>query len=221
MKTIGHRGAAGVELENSLASLRAALASGVDAVEFDIWKTADNHFVLCHDADLVHMSGDRLLISDTPLIELQNIKLTNGERLATLQEALQLVTNKPVVIDVKGHNWALALAHELKRMLANQVIVISFDHHELIKFKRLMPELEVYTIGGKTALQAAYRAHKYRLTGMDINANVMNPLFYWYARIHRLKIITYTVNNKLRARVFRSLFPRIAITTDFPDNMPR
>ena len=57
MKIIGHRGAAGLALENTLPSLELARLLGVHAIEFDVRKTKDNRLVLCHDADLSDISN--------------------------------------------------------------------------------------------------------------------------------------------------------------------
>jgi glycerophosphoryl diester phosphodiesterase len=49
--TIGHRGAAGHEPENTLRSIRKALELGADAVEFDV-HCLDGQLVVFHDATL-------------------------------------------------------------------------------------------------------------------------------------------------------------------------
>lgn len=46
---IGHRGAAGYEVENTLPSMDTALAHGANAVEIDLSMTADGEIVLWHD----------------------------------------------------------------------------------------------------------------------------------------------------------------------------
>lgn len=49
---MGHRGAAGVLPENTLASFRAALDAGADVLEMDVHGTRDGHVVVFHDATL-------------------------------------------------------------------------------------------------------------------------------------------------------------------------
>ncbi len=48
---IGHRGAPGNHMENSLASLQAAMDAGADGVEIDLCLTQDGHVVVWHDDD--------------------------------------------------------------------------------------------------------------------------------------------------------------------------
>jgi glycerophosphoryl diester phosphodiesterase len=48
----GHRGAAGLKPENTLAGFRQAVALGADFVECDVHLTKDNHVVVIHDDTL-------------------------------------------------------------------------------------------------------------------------------------------------------------------------
>ena len=48
MIRVGHRGAAALAPENTLRSFEAALALGVDAIEFDVLALADGPLVLGH-----------------------------------------------------------------------------------------------------------------------------------------------------------------------------
>ena len=46
---IGHRGAAGYAVENTLPSMDTAIARGANALEIDLCMTADSAIVLWHD----------------------------------------------------------------------------------------------------------------------------------------------------------------------------
>lgn len=46
---VGHRGAAGLAPENTLASFEAAVAAGADRIEFDVRRTFDGQAVVFHD----------------------------------------------------------------------------------------------------------------------------------------------------------------------------
>ena len=49
MKRVGHKGADHVAPGNTIASFEAALAHGVDMIEFDVLRTRDGRLVLAHD----------------------------------------------------------------------------------------------------------------------------------------------------------------------------
>jgi len=50
MIIMGHRGAAGLEPENTLLSIERAMEIGVDAVEIDVRLSKDKELVVIHDA---------------------------------------------------------------------------------------------------------------------------------------------------------------------------
>src|SRR5690242_14571950 len=69
--------------ENSIASLKEAIRLGCTGSEFDIWMTADDSLVNNHDPHY-----NKLIIEKTNYNELQQFKLSNGEKLPTLREYL-------------------------------------------------------------------------------------------------------------------------------------
>lgn len=219
MKVIGHRGAAGLALENTLESIKAAVDAGVDAVEFDVRLTSDGHFVLCHDESLSRVSDQPHLIKEVAAEHIGSIILNNGEKLPTLSEALVLAGNTPVVIETKGSNWAKPLAALLKLQPTTAASVISFNHHELAAFAKLAPSTPTYAIERTRPFEVIQIAKQSQFTGVDMNFWILNPLTYWLARRKKLEIIVYTVNFKWIAWFLSILFPRISITTDHPHQM--
>ncbi|WP_413910492.1 glycerophosphodiester phosphodiesterase family protein [Desulfobacula sp.] len=118
LKIIGHRGAAGLLPENTLAGFKFAMEMGVDTIELDICLTSDNEAVVYHDSGLNpaitrDANGNwiktRHLIKDLTLSEVQsydvgklnrmsryaekypNQKAAQGERIPTLRDVIQLV----------------------------------------------------------------------------------------------------------------------------------
>ncbi|MGE5147834.1 MAG: glycerophosphodiester phosphodiesterase family protein, partial [Candidatus Eiseniibacteriota bacterium] len=58
-KLVGHRGAAALAPENTLAGFRAAAAAGVTAVEFDVRLSADGVPMVIHDATVERTTTGR------------------------------------------------------------------------------------------------------------------------------------------------------------------
>ena len=60
VQIIGHRGARGIEPENTIRSYKKALELGVDYIECDVHMTKDGHIVLMHvlPPDLPRMSRE-------------------------------------------------------------------------------------------------------------------------------------------------------------------
>ena len=94
-RVIGHRGAAAVAPENTLAGIRAAADAGAAWVEFDVRNTADDVCVLLHDDTLNRTTGDRRKIAKVTAAELAGLDAGRwfspkfaGERLPTLDQAI-------------------------------------------------------------------------------------------------------------------------------------
>jgi glycerophosphoryl diester phosphodiesterase len=114
---IGHRGAAALAPENTLASFRAALAVGVDLVEFDVLRLHDGELVVAHSNDLREASHGRHrgTVRDKPFAELREL----CPDLPTLGEALQFFVGEApdigVHVDLKtpgGEGRVVRALHE-------------------------------------------------------------------------------------------------------------
>ncbi|MQS37581.1 glycerophosphodiester phosphodiesterase [Streptomyces katsurahamanus] len=86
---VGHRGDPYLVRENTLPSLRSAVASGADAVEIDVRITADGVPVLLHDATLSRLWGHDQPLDRISLAQLKD--LTRGG-VPTLREALSALS---------------------------------------------------------------------------------------------------------------------------------
>lgn len=220
MKVIGHRGAAGLALENTLGSIRAAVKAGVDAIEIDIRVTKDGELVLSHDRHLGRVSQAAHRVDEHSLKSLKSVKLHDGQAVATLEEALKAAGDTPVVIEGKDSGWARPLADFLKpRKDQSMFSVISFDHQELYTFKTLLPSVPTYALEHTNPLEVVRTARIYGFSGIDLNFWILNPLTYLLARFYKLRIIVYTVNKPWLASFLRLLYPRISITTDVPHQL--
>lgn len=221
MKIIGHRGAAGLALENTIAAIKAGKAAGVDAIEIDVRQSSDGKLVVIHDASLRRISESTATISATPYTELRSYRLANGERLLNLHEALRACSTTPLVIEAKSGGWAATLHREL-RGVAQPYTVIAQDHAELARFKQLMPEVPTYLVQRFNPIdvfQALQDARRYGFTGVDLNFWLLNPFTYMLAKRYKLDIIVYTVNVIWIARFLARLFPDISITTNHPERL--
>lgn len=103
MFVIGHRGAAGLAAENTMQAFDAAVAAGVDMIEFDVRLTKDHIPVVIHDALLLRTHHNPSIISNLSLDELR--LLTVSQPVPTLVEVLDKFFGKVLLnIDIKGNN---------------------------------------------------------------------------------------------------------------------
>ena len=96
-RVMGHRGAAAVAPENTLASLRTAAAMGMTWVEFDVMLSGDGVPVLFHDDNLKRITGRKAAMARTPFAELAKLEAGGwfapgfiGEPIPSLEQALAL-----------------------------------------------------------------------------------------------------------------------------------
>jgi len=157
VKVIGHKGAGVSARGNTASSLKLAMHLGLDAVEIDIWPTADREFVVFHDAHLGRITGHGGWTNSLTSDELRSLPIgppqddgAPAERLLLLSEALDLIAGKlDLILEVKRTRheldryawveerlWQTLIEHDAQ----DRTIVISFDHRTLYDLRCLAPE---------------------------------------------------------------------------------
>jgi glycerophosphoryl diester phosphodiesterase len=195
MLRIGHRGARAYAPENTVASFRKAIEIGVDAIELDVRKTRDNQIVVIHDADVKRTTNGKGLVSELTLEQIKSFSTEEGEKLPTLQEALDFLDKKvKVLIELKEVGVEEAVLSAVReRGLEKNVVIVSFLEDALQKVRELDKSVETGLIYAKHSnpvkaalkLKANYLLALYRFTH---SANVKK------AHENGLKIIVWTIN---------------------------
>jgi len=216
-KIIGHRGAAGLALENTRASLLAALQQGVDMVEFDARKTADDKLVVIHDPHTGRLTTDQFLVRTKTLAELQATGLHNGETFLSLDDALEIIGDTPAIIDIKEPDSVDELLLALARHPQTRPSIASFQHDELRRIRRALPDIPIFVLEHLSPLEIVHSARSMGATGIGLNKWLMNPLTYRLAKRYHLELYVYTVNHPLIARFLRTLYPDIHLCTNHPE----
>src|SRR3712207_3859497 len=106
---IGHRGAAGLEPENTLRSFQRAACEGADALELDLRVTRDRRLVVLHDATVDRTTDGTGPVSELELAELKELDGSMGEKVPTLTEVLE-ATALPIHAELKVVEAAEPLA---------------------------------------------------------------------------------------------------------------
>lgn len=202
-KTIAHRGAWKTDTlpQNSIASLKKAIALKSAGSEFDVRMTKDGVLIINHDA---------LYAEDTIELktynELAQHKLKNGEKLPTLKDYLKagrknndqtrlVVEVKPSIVDktqaVRAAEKTVTLIREMK--LQHLVVYISFDYEVIKRIHALEPTANTqYLTGDKTP--AELRADG--ISGADYHISVYRKNPEWITQLKESRMITnaWTVN---------------------------
>jgi glycerophosphoryl diester phosphodiesterase len=141
---IGHRGAAALAPENTIASLERAVEHGVDVVEIDVLDTNDGQLVLAHTDDLHEVSHGLARGRVRPLT-LERLRRA-APALPTLDEALAFLAerapNTGVQVDLKARGFEQHVVGALRRYdLLARAFVSSFHHSSLAALREAEPRL--------------------------------------------------------------------------------
>lgn len=139
MMIMGHRGAAALEPENTLLSIARAIEIGVDAVEIDVRLSKDKELVVIHDSSVDRTTNGTGPVSGYTLNEIKELDAGKGETIPTLQEVIDLVSNKAtLVIELKEEGIEKRVVELIKKNgFDDNVYVISF-WHEVVKAAKEM-----------------------------------------------------------------------------------
>ena len=149
---VAHRGASAQYPENTLLAFRKAMEQGVDAVEVDVHRTADDELVALHDPTLDRTSNGHGNVRDCTLNEIRQLDAGQGERIPLLTEVIQLAREGQIrlCVEIKGTTEIeeLAITEGIIRTLESndflsQTIVTSFSPRALLRAKALSAEVSL------------------------------------------------------------------------------
>lgn len=202
-KIIAHRGyfqSQPPTTENSLKSLQNAQQLKVYGSEFDVRMTKDGILVVNHDEH-----HGKMLIANTEYKILKRVKLSNGEKLATLKSylkqgrrdtAVQLIAElKPAKTkELEDELTSKAVAMIKKMKVDRQSEFISFSLNICKEIKRLEPQFKVQYLNGELS-PSQIKAEG--LDGIDYHYNVFAKNPSWIEEAKSLGLITnaWTVND--------------------------
>ena len=195
---IGHRGAAALAPENTIASLERAVEHGVDVVEIDVLDTRDGELVLAH-ADDLHAVTHGLAHGRVRPLTLARLRGA-APAVATLDEALAFLAERApatgVQVDLKARGFERHVVGALRRHdLLARAFVTSFHHSSLEALRALEPGLPLgptypqdrYGVSGRRAMRpliaaaatAVRRVITYRLDRWLARTGVAAAALHW------------------------------------------
>lgn len=188
--------------ENSIAALRHAIDLKLPGSEFDVWRTADDSLVINHDAHY-----NKLPIEETIYADLIKWKLSNGEKLPTLNEYIMegkrnnkhtiLVCEiKPSAISKeRGKMTALKAVETIKKLKAEKITCyISFDYEILKQIRQVDNKTSLqYLDGNKSPKEVKLD----NISGIDYHYSVFKKHPEWIkeAKENNITLNAWTVND--------------------------
>ena len=226
---IGHRGAAGLAPENTLASFATAIAYGCPMVELDVHKITDvggqSQLAVIHDADLSRTTNGRGRVADLRVSDLAVIDAGEGERIPLLRDVIALMdahaaeTGKEIILNVelKGPGTGRVVAEYLAT-IDNPVLVSSFNHEELARFRSVDGLTPVAPLFDKWQTQWLEIAEALEASAVNLSSKIAWPKRLAAIREAGYDVFVYTVNSLRRARQLKKNGAS-GIFTDRPDKM--
>jgi glycerophosphoryl diester phosphodiesterase len=208
--------------QNSIASLEHAARLNLYGSEFDVRMTQDSVLVVIHDETV-----NGIHIEEAPYSAIQDIILSNGEKIPLLREFLEAarhIGNIKLILELKigkisDPGWSreaarrsVDLVREKKLQLRTEYI--TFDPEAANELIRLAPESDVYYLNGDLSPQ---ELKSLGFAGLDYHFDVMLKNLHWFreAKALGLGINVWTVND---LDIMREMIEYGAdfITTDIP-----
>lgn len=211
---IGHRGAAALRPENTMASVLKAIEDGADWVEIDVQETADDVVIIAHDSDFMKLAGVNLKVWDATMDDIAGIDIGSwfgpeyaSERAPTLHDVLSAAKGKAkVIIELKyyGHdvdleNRVVAIVEELG--MQDDIATMSLKYPAVQKMKSLRPDwragvLAATAIGDLSGLEGDFVA---------VNAATVSPGLIRQVHDAGKQIYVWTVNDPLQMSAMASM----------------
>lgn len=223
MLCIGHRGAMGHEPENTLLSVRKALALGVDGVEIDVYNV-ENNLIVIHDRNLSRTTNSNGYVEEQSFAYLRSLDAGKGERIPTLPEVFDTVNRQAIVnIELKGSNTAeltAALISEyLERGWSEQDFVVSsFNHYELERFKASCPKIQTGMLIYGLPWQYLTLARELQVEMIIFSLDYITPELVSSVHQQNLAVWVYTVNRPEDIQRLKTIGVD-AIFTNYPERV--
>ena len=198
---VGHRGAKAYEVENTLESFKKAIALGANAVEFDVRKSKDGKLIVIHDDNLKKVFGKDIQVNEATLKELKQL---TGNKIPTLEDALQFIDEKveKILVELKEVGYEKKVLEGIKKKKLNdRVVIVSFHEQTLLNVRKVDNKIETGLIHAKyknpvdaaLRLDARYLIPFYRFTHTKDIAD---------AHKNNLKVIVWTINTKQEVKEY-------------------
>ena len=216
---VAHRGASGYEPENTVRAVKKAIEIGADAVEVDVRLTKDGYPIIMHDDTVDRTTNGTGKVSELTLNEIRKLDAGKGEKVPLLEEVLDVVRNKALlVIEIKVPEAAIpSLELVEKKNMIDEVIFVSFSAESLEIIKSRNPSAHIGLIYTKPSDSI--------VLAKRIGCEVVLP-FYRLATeravafAHRLKmlVIAWTVDDLKTAKLLKRRGVD-GIASNYPDRI--
>jgi glycerophosphoryl diester phosphodiesterase len=221
---IAHRGASGLEPENTLRAFARAIEQGATWLELDVQRLGD-HLVVLHDDTVDRTTDGTGHLQDFTFAQLRALDAGGGERIPLLQEVLDLVAGRArIQVELKGEGTAAPTIEHLGRALASgnwpadSFVLSSFAWDRLLAARALAPDLPVAPlISGSVTPEALASAVRLGADAIHVGKWAAQAGAVRDAHSRGLMLRVFTVNERWEFELMR----RIGVDAVFTDHPAR
>ena len=211
-KMIAHRGASGLECENTAAAFVAAGNRSYFGIETDVHRTSDGKYVIIHDDDTGRISKSKLSVEESSFKALRELRLRDRfgrERadlcLPSLCEYLRVCSSyeKTGVLELKNPfekaDIKNILAIVKEEYTTEKLIFISFDYKNLVYLRELSENLTLqYLCACKVDEELTEKLKRYNFD-LDIENSFLTKQDIGMLHENGITVNCWTVDDKRRA----------------------
>lgn len=217
-----HRGASGLEPENTLLAIEKAIWMGAPWIEIDVFAVEDE-LVVIHDDRLETTTNGAGYVTQQSLAYLRSLDAGKGQKIPLLREVFDLVDGRVGVnVELKGPETAepvMKLIDEYKGLPGldyGQILVSSFNRRELIKVRSLTPDIPIGVLVRGIPLDDAGFAEDLGAVSVHAGLSSVHRTFVDDAHRRGLKVFVYTVNHRNDLKRMRAMGVD-GVFTNYPD----
>ena len=199
---IGHRGAMGHEVENTLASVQAAMDLGVDMIEIDVFKIKSGEIVVFHDERVERLTNGGGRIEEYNIVDTKALTIDGGHKIPMLQEVLKLIDKQVKLnIELKCANCSDRVNHIVKTYIRmngwtmDQFLISSFNWDELREMRAFNPDIPIAVLTDSDPLEAIAVAQELNAVAINPNYKTLNADKVAAIQQAGFKVFPYTVND--------------------------
>lgn len=216
MMIYGHRGDSVSAPENTLRAFELAIEAGVDGIELDVRASADGVPVVIHDRGLERTTTGRGNVDSLTLAEIQEADAGQGQRVPTLDEALDVIRDRVRLdLEIKQSGMEHLVVETLNRHPTVDWLISCFDWNVLRELRRLDPAAELWPLHTDASPAVIDAAREIGAPAVALSHAAITKGSARAIRDAGLEIFAWTVNDPDEARRLE-LFGVHAFCTDNP-----
>lgn len=214
VEIIAHRGDSHEKPENTMAAVESAWQKDTDAVEVDVYLSADNKVMAIHDKTTARTGDKDFMVTETSSAKLRTVDVGSfkdeefkGEKIPFLEEVVASVPGeKRLFIEIKDSARAVPYVKEIIEQSSkkDQMVIIAFDLEVVKASKQQMPEVPAYwlrstsrnTAGQYEAIDTGLlkKVQEHNIDGLDVHYQGVTPALVEASHEAGMKLYVWTVN---------------------------